>query len=910
MHGASLRAMMLDMGNPFSKTDYPNCFRGHKYAEDIVAGKILASKYVIGACKRYLKDITDEYHPKFFFDADKAERYLNRVQKFEHPIGRWKTKNIEYEPWQCFIWMNIMGFINRTTGYRRFGTAHIEVARGNGKALCPDTDVPTPDRGLVKFGSIQVGDKLYGSDGRICRVVGKNQLHLTDSYRIHFSDGTSVDCSGNHLWDTSSKKERETKRASVKTTEEIYKSVKVGKESNHSISLAKPVVGTRNDCQLGYVLGYWLGDGDSRSGRFTAHEDQFKEIKSRFKSRKLSVVVENRKGKSVRFRVPALTYWLNEMGLIGNKHIPEKYFQAPEEVRRELLRGLMDSDGHCSKDIGNFIFYNSNFILAKQTRRLIASLGYKSRLRKYVSKCQNGLKGISYSVTFSSPSTRPSIFGIRAKEDRRSNRPSQYCDKRYITRVDRIKRKKMFCIQVDSRDSNFLITDQYIPTHNSPMASQAGLYFGFLDDPHGNQVSTVATKKEQARIVLDAARFMARKNEKFLQKKQVQVRAHTIIQESTNSVMRAMSSEASTLDGLNDVLAIADELHAMDRDTFEVISSGMAKRSDSLLLCITTAGFDIDSAGYAQSEYAKKICMGEHEDDTFFAIVYTLDEEDVKDIYNEKNWIKANPNLGVSVDIQKFRAKLEKAKITPADVNNVMVKNLNVWTNADQVFFNLEHWDKCADPSLKIEDFVKTPARVAIDLASKIDLTSKAIMFRKNGIYYLFVDNFIPEERAKEVKSTIYDEAIASGDLIATPGAAINNDLIRERLEQDAKKFRVLEGFYDPWNATEMAQKLSNKIEMVEFRQNTANLSEPTKTLDALMREGKLRHNGNKILRWAIGNVVVKVDSNDNVFPRKTHQKFKIDPAIASIMVLAGWLQDEKKDSVYESRGLRVLGGR
>jgi len=222
-------------------------------------------------------------------------------------IGNWPTKNITYEPWQCFVWMNVIGFKNRETGFRRFRIAHIEIARGNAKALCLDTDVPTPERGLIKFGELKIGDSLYGPDGDICKIIGRNEIHIPRSFRLHFSDGTFVDCSDQHLWNTSSKEERRIGIESTKTTEEIFKTLRNGEESNHSIKVSKSVKGSREDCQLAYVLGYWLGDGNSRTGRFTAHEDQYKEIILRFKSRKLLVVEESRKGKLCVFLIPVST---------------------------------------------------------------------------------------------------------------------------------------------------------------------------------------------------------------------------------------------------------------------------------------------------------------------------------------------------------------------------------------------------------------------------------------------------------------------------------------------------------------------------------------------------------------------------------------------------------------------------
>lgn len=439
----------------------------------------------------------------------------------------------------------------------------------------------------------------------------------------------------------------------------------------------------------------------------------------------------------------------------------------------------------------------------------------------------------------------------------------------------------------------------------SAMASQAALYFLALDNPNGNQISTVATKKDQARIVLDSARQMARKNPSFLKHTGVKVLAHSLVHIASGSVVRSLASEHSGLDGLNDILAILDELHAMKQDTFEVITSGMSKRADSLTLCITTAGKDVHSIGCSQSNYAKKVASGEQDDDQFFAVVYCLDEGD--DWTDEKNWIKPNPNLGISVNTASLRQKVDKALVTPADIANIKIKHMNLWIGEAQAFYDQNIWDKCADPNLKVEDFKGVPCRLGLDLASHIDITSQAMVFRKDGIYYIFDRSYLPEDTVRSAKIALYDDCVAHGFLIQTPGAAINYDYIQKQAEEFAKDYRVIECLYDAWNATETAQRLSNKIEMVKIAMNTANLSEPMKKLDALMRSGKVKHVGSPLMRWCLGNVVAKEDHNGNVFPRKSHEKLKIDPIIATLMALAGWLQDEDLQSIYEERGIRIL---
>lgn len=440
----------------------------------------------------------------------------------------------------------------------------------------------------------------------------------------------------------------------------------------------------------------------------------------------------------------------------------------------------------------------------------------------------------------------------------------------------------------------------------SAMASQAVLYFVALDNPNGNLVSTVATKKDQARIVLDSARAMANRNKSFKRHTGTTVLAHHIAHKKSGSMVRALASEHSGLDGLNDVLAVCDELHAMRRQTFEVITSGMSKRPDSLTLCITTAGHDVHSVGFSQSAYAKKVATSYVDDDTFFAAVYTLDQGD--DWEDEKVWIKANPNLGVSVDLDTLRAKVKKALETPADIPGLKIKHMNIWIAEAKAFYDPAEWDKCVDPNFNEVRLLKKRCRMGIDLASHIDITALVIAFRDDdGIYDFIFRCYIPQATLDVEKNTLYHEAVACGDLIVTPGAAINYDYIRGEAETLAKDFNVVECLYDTWNATETAQKLSSKIEMVKISMNVANLSEPMKRFDVLMRQRKIRHKGSKLVRWCLGNVVAQRDHNDNVFPRKSHEKLKIDPIVAAMMSLAGWLQEKTGPSVYETRGIRTL---
>tara|TARA_R110000851_G_scaffold91621_4_gene199998 strand:- start:5893 stop:8646 length:2754 start_codon:yes stop_codon:yes gene_type:complete len=909
---------------------YPFCALGHQYALDIVSKEITANIYVIGACNRYLEHyrIWSEAPvlAKYYFDLEKAEKYLRIVQKFEHVIGDWTPKNIKYEPWQCFTFLNIIGIYNRETGYRKYRIAHVEVSRGNGKAHTLNQLVPTP-QGMKKWEEIGVGSELYGRDGKICKVVGKTPIEPFEVHEVHFSDGTVVETSGAHEWITSDKTERSrqgrhkskppthpcTNRVyeGVRETSEIMGSLTYGVETNHSVLNTNPVEG-RGDLFIdAYFLGYWLGNGSK--GKVHCDIRDADELVSEFVSRGIDCNISDSPeiseyGATVNCRGIVVPF--RENGISSSKEFKDEWLTLPKELRLDLLRGLIDSDGHIGKQ-GSVEFYSSTLSLAEGVRRLANSLGFKATRNVKNIPENNNFKTdkTHYRVLFSARGdVKVSI--LKRKRDRlvASRGTHTYTDKRYIKNVIKTERvEDMFCVEVDSVDNTYLISDSYIPTHNSLLASQAGLYFLAFDSPLGNKVACVASRKEQARIVLDSSRAMAKKSDAYRKKTGVTVLAHKIVNDSTFSEMRALSADSDGLDGLNDVLAILDELHVMKKAVFDVIYSGMSKRKDSLTLCITTAGFDMESVGYSQSVYAKKVATGEYEDEQFFSLPYTLDKDD--DIYDPSVWIKANPNYGVSVDPLTFEAKAKKAKLTPSDVGNFKVKHLNIWLSEANAFFNMSKWDKCADPTLNQQDYLGLNGYVGLDLASKIDLTGLVTMVEKEGIFYIFEKAYIPEERVKELNMPLYTDAVGDGFLTATPGEVINYPKLQEDFKNLCfKKLKVKEAFYDPWNATEFSQRmLAERINMVEFRMNTANLSEPMKWLGAKIIEGKVRHNGSPLLRWCMSNVVAKVDGNDNVYPRKSHEKLKIDLAIALIMASAGYMQESQKKSVYATRGIRVL---
>lgn len=442
----------------------------------------------------------------------------------------------------------------------------------------------------------------------------------------------------------------------------------------------------------------------------------------------------------------------------------------------------------------------------------------------------------------------------------------------------------------------------------STLSSAIGLYMLAADGEGGAEVYSAATTRDQARIVFKDAQIMARNAPELCKALGVEVIAHNIHVMRTSSKFEALSAEGSSLDGLNIHFAAIDELHAHKRrDVYDVIETAMGKRDQSLLWVITTAGSNRAGICYEVRTYLTKVLDGQADDDSVFGIIYTIDDGD--DWTLESTWEKANPNWGISVMPDIIGQLARKAMQMPSAQNNFLTKHLNVWVNADTAWMDMRAWDACANRAMTLEDFEGEPCYVGIDLASKIDIAAVAILFVKDEKYHLFGRYYLPEETALEATNSQYAGWEIEGRLILTPGNVIDFAYIEQDLKELASRFEVREVPYDPFQATQFATRMmAEGFPMVEMRPTVLNFSEPMKQLEALVRSGKLVHDGDPVMGWMVSNVVCHLDAKDNIYPRKERPENKIDGVIASIMTIGrAMVNGGNGASVYEERGILTL---
>lgn len=444
----------------------------------------------------------------------------------------------------------------------------------------------------------------------------------------------------------------------------------------------------------------------------------------------------------------------------------------------------------------------------------------------------------------------------------------------------------------------------------SALSSTVGLFMLALDGEAGAEVYSAATTRDQARIVFRDAQAMARKMPKFLAALGVEVTAQAIVQMRSSSSFKALSADGHTLDGLNIHLAVVDELHAhKSRDVHDVLESGMGKRPQSLLWEITTAGFNKHGVCYEVRDYAIKVLGGIVDDQAAtatFAIVYTIDEGD--DPYSEEALRKANPNWGVSVDPAVVVQAAMKAQQSSQRRTNYLTKHLNVWVDANSALFDTQHWRKCEDKALDEADFAADECAMGLDLASKIDIAARVNVYRRQidgkTHFYVFPRFYLPRAAIEEDRHPMYRGWEMQGDIYATPGETTDFGIIEDEIRADGPGLNLLAVATDPWQAQQMIQNLKRDgMPAEEYRQTVQNMSEATKTLDALMREGRIHHPGNAVLNWMIGNVVGHYDAKENVYPRKELPANKIDGAVALIMAL-GWFLKQEHEQAFDAAAM------
>lgn len=442
------------------------------------------------------------------------------------------------------------------------------------------------------------------------------------------------------------------------------------------------------------------------------------------------------------------------------------------------------------------------------------------------------------------------------------------------------------------------------------LAAGLGLYLMLADGEPGAEVYSVATKRDQARLSHGEATRMAKSSPAI--RRMVNVYRDNIHIVDTASKFEPLGADADTMDGLNVHAALVDEVHAhKTRTVWDVIETATGARRQPLMLAITTSGYNRQSLCWQLHEYSQQVLDGVIEDDSWFGMIYTLDEDD--DWEDETLWPKANPNLGVSKKWDDMRRKAARAREMPAALNAFQRLELDIWTQAETKWIPWDHWQACG-AAVDADGMRGRICYGGLDLSSNIDVSAFVLVFppQGNGDQYQVIPRFwIPEEAMVERSRrdrVPYDAWVRQGLITATPGNVIDYAWILDQIDQDAQAYDIREVAFDRWGATKIATELMERGGedwLVQFGQGYVSMSPAMRELERLILEHKLAHGNNPVLTWMANNLVVRTDPAGNIKPDKEKSIERIDGMVALVMALDRALRHEPpKRSVYETRGL------
>lgn len=426
----------------------------------------------------------------------------------------------------------------------------------------------------------------------------------------------------------------------------------------------------------------------------------------------------------------------------------------------------------------------------------------------------------------------------------------------------------------------------------STEGSGLGLYQLTSDGEGGAEVYSVATQKDQAKIIWEEAKRMAAKSPAL--NKRTRRLVNGIFYDKTESLFKAVASETDSLDGLNGSAILADEIWAWrDKGLLDIMSDSISVREQPIIFEFSTMGKIREAVFDGEYEYLEAVIKGYEGleggivDETVLPFIYELDE--AKEWTDEKAWIKANPNLGVTKTYKYLRDKVEKAQKKPDELSNLLCKEFNVRTTAQEAWLNFDTVNN--ETTFDMEEIFDTYAVGGVDLSSTTDLTCATLLIIKHNKKYVLQQYFIPSERLEfKIKDDKipYDKWEKRGLVTICEGAKVNySDVTQWFLRMnDEYKISTLWVGYDPWNTQYWVEEMKEYgFEMVEVRQGAKTMSNPMKQLEADLIEKNVIYDNNPVLKWCLCNTSVKRDENDNIRPVKGQkQRARIDGTVSLII--------------------------
>lgn len=464
-----------------------------------------------------------------------------------------------------------------------------------------------------------------------------------------------------------------------------------------------------------------------------------------------------------------------------------------------------------------------------------------------------------------------------------------------------------------------VVRDAYaeMPRKNgkSTIAGGVALYLTGADGEQGAQVVAAASTKGQAGFVFDPIKRLVEKSPSL--RGRFRPLTGKILHPASGSNFSVVSSVGDTQHGANIHGAIIDELHVhKKRDLVDAIETGTGARDQPLVLIITTSDDGKPNTIYASKRrLIEQLSRGVLKNPATYGVVFGLDEK--ADPLQPANWPKANPGYPISPTHDFLVSAAAKARTGPVEL--ALFKRLHAGQRTRQTttYLDLKKWNsnKVAGPlrPLDIDSLQGRQAFGGLDLGSVSDLTALCwLLPDEDDGYYALWRFWCPEDALPSLDARTAEEAsktwLKQGWLTTTPGNVTDYGFIEAQILADAEILAVSSIGLDMWNATQLANDLTEDgLPIVKVRQGFATMSPALKEAKRRMLLRQLRHDGNPVMQWCVDNLAVATDPAGNVKPDKANSADKIDGVSALCNAITEAMSGHVPSSYDENHGLMVV---
>lgn len=427
----------------------------------------------------------------------------------------------------------------------------------------------------------------------------------------------------------------------------------------------------------------------------------------------------------------------------------------------------------------------------------------------------------------------------------------------------------------------------------SPLLGGIGLYGMVADNEPRAEIYAAATKKDQAMILFKDAVAMVDQSPALsarLGKSGKDDKVWNLFHARSNSSFRAISSDDGQ-SGTRPHIGLIDELHEhKSPKVINMMSAGRKWRRQPLVVAITNSGTDRHSVCWEYRQAGIDVCAGIKPDDTMFAYICSLDEDDDPFI-DESCWIKANPLLGVVLTDQYLREEVNQARGMPSKEADVRRLNFCEWVEAYNPAFSREKW-MAGQREYSLADFAGMECTAGLDLSATTDLTSCVLTFERDGFSWQWPFFWIPHNAIQEKSKkdgVNYALWVKAGHVRTTPGNAIDKDHVARQLADELGKHDITIrklGFdrhrIDVWKAS--CDREGFTVDSEPFGQGFVSMAPAVDEVERLMADGLLLHPGNPCFTWNAANAVFETNPVGDRKLTKQKATGRIDGMVAMVM--------------------------